>query len=308
MKRLVLVGMVCGAALMATGALAQQAPAGAPPAPNYAAVQIKATDLGHRTWMLEGTGGNMTVVAGDDGVILIDTEFLPLHDKIKAAVAGLSDKPIKYVINTHAHGDHTGGNGAFWQDGAVLVAHQNLATTLRNGTTNSLTGAKTPPAPASYIPAKTYATTMNVSVKGRTVNLVHMPNAHTQGDTAVWIPDANVLATGDIVSIGARYPNIDVGDKGGINGIVSAVDAYLKRSNAKTKFVPGHGPLMTRDDVVAYRKLLVDSRAIVAKMKKAGKTEDEVVAAKPLAGDIQTRAGANDAASANYIKLIYRSL
>ena len=147
-----------------------------------------------------------------------------------------------------------------------------------------------------------------MKVKGRTVQVVHMPTSHTNGDSAIWIPDANVLAAGDILSIGMRYPNIDVGDKGDIDGIIKSVDAYLKRSNDKTKFVPGHGDLMTRAQVVDYRKMLADARAAVKKLKVAGMTEDQAVAAKPLAGDIQTRAGANDMASVNFVRLIYKSV
>lgn len=300
MKRLVL-SMLAGAVALAAGA------AHAQPAPNFAAVEIKATDLGHRTWMLEGQGGNITVVAGADGVVMVDTQFAPLHDKIKAAVATLSGQPIRYVVNTHLHGDHTGGNQAFWLDGARIVGHENLRRSLAQGTTNALTGAKTPPAPRAALPTRTYTDAMTLAVKGRSVQLVHMPAAHTRGDTAVWIPDANVLATGDIVSWGARYPNVDVGDGGDIDGMIAAVDAYLKRADAKTKIVPGHGKLMTRADLVAYRKLLADARAAVAKLKASGLSEDDAVAARPLAGDIQGRAGATDQQSVNLVRLIYRS-
>lgn len=302
--RLIFCALLGATALTASAALARQAA----PAPNFAAVQIKATDLGNRTWMLEGQGGNMTVIAGDNGVILVDTEFAPLHDKIVGAIKALSDQPIKFVIDTHLHGDHTGGNQQFWIEGVPIVAQASLKASMAAGTTNALTGAKTPPAPAAALPTRTYGTTTTLGVKGRTVQLVHMPNAHTKGDTAVWIGDANVLATGDIVSVGGRYPNIDVGDKGDIDGIIAAVNAYIGRSDAKTKIVPGHGGVLSKNDLIAYRKLLVDARAAVAKLKASGMSEDQAVAAKPLAGDIQTRAGATDQASVNFVRLIYKSV
>jgi len=295
-------------ALLAGAAAAQPSPPAAPAPPNFAAVQIKATDLGHRTWMLEGQGGNITVVAGDDGVILVDSQFAPLHDKIKAAVAGLSSQPIRYVVNTHLHGDHTGGNQAFWLDGATLVGHANQRRSMAEGTTNALTGNKTPPAPRAALPSRTYTSGLTLSVRGRRAELAHMPAAHTRGDTAVWVSDANVLATGDIVSWGARYPNIDVGDGGDIDGMIAAVDAYLRRADAGTKIVPGHGALMSHDDLAKYRTLLRDARAAVAKLKAAGMGEDETVAAKPLAADVQPRAGATDQQSVNFVRLIYRSV
>jgi glyoxylase-like metal-dependent hydrolase (beta-lactamase superfamily II) len=297
MNRIVLGAM--GVALLATAAAAQT---------NYAAVQIKPTDLGHRTWMLEGNGGNITVIVGDDAVIMVDTQFAPLHDKIKAAVAELTGKPIRYVVDTHLHGDHTGGNQAFWMDGATIVGQDLLKKSMAEGTTNALSGARTPPSPASALPTITYADRMTLSVKGRKVELVHMPHAHTRGDTAVWVPDADVLATGDIVSTGGRYPNIDVGDAGGIEGMIKGVDAYLKRVDARTRIVPGHGALMDREGLKTYRRLLVDARDSVKALKAKGMSEDQAVAAKPLAASVQGRAGATDRASDNFVRLIYRSV
>ncbi len=296
-----LCGLAAGAAMFATGAYAQQAP-------NFAAVQIKATDLGNRTWMLEGQGGNMVLVAGDDANILIDTQFAPLHEKIAAAIAQLSDKPVRYVVNTHLHGDHTGGNQQFWLKRATLVATRELAASMTTGTTNALTGNKTQPAPKAAIPSQTYSGATTLSIKGRRVQLTHMPLAHTKGDSMVFVPDANVLSTGDIVSTGNRYPTLDVGDGGDMDGMIKSVVAFIARSNATTKVVPGHGALMSRADLVTYRALLADARASVAKLKASGMTEDQAVAAKPLADDVQKRAGATDAASVNFVKLIYKSV
>ncbi|HTK35474.1 MAG TPA: MBL fold metallo-hydrolase [Caulobacteraceae bacterium] len=300
MNRIALAALAGVGVIVAGAALAQQAP-------NFAAVQIKTTDLGHNTWMLEGQGGNMVVAAGKDGAILVDTEFAPLHDKIEAAIKGVTDQPVRYVVITHYHGDHTGGILPFWREGATIVAQQNVNKRLSEGVTNALTGVKTPVVGRGGQADKTYAETLTVAVKGRTARLTHMPKAHTDGDTAIYFPDANVLAAGDIVSTGARYPNIDVAAGGNINGIIAAVDAYIKRSNDKTKIVPGHGAMMDRAGLKEYRALLADARDRVAKLIKEGKTEDEVVTAKPIT-DLQAKAGANDMASANFERLIYRSL
>ena len=312
MRRTILSAFLAASTLAAVGALAQPAlaqPAPAPAPPNFDAVQIKATEVGTRTWMLEGQGGNITVIVGGDGVIMVDTEFAPLHDKIKAAVGKITPQPIRYVVDTHFHGDHTGGNAAFAADGAIVVGHRNLKKTLAEGSTNALTGAKTPPAPAAALPARTYSDRLELTVKGRRAELIHMPAAHTSGDTAVWLPGADVLAAGDIVSTGARYPNIDVGDGGGINGMIAGVDAYLKLADAKTRIVPGHGALMSREDLVGYRAMLADARSAVKQLKAAGQSEDQAVAAKPLAANgVQSRAGATDQQSVNFVRLIYRSL
>ena len=237
----------------------------------------------------------------------MDAEFAPLHAKIKAAIAAVSDKPVKYLINTHYHGDHTGGDQAFWLEGTTVVAQDNVKTRLAEGVTNALTGAKTPPVGQGGQPGKTYGEALTVSVKGRTARLTHMHAAHTDGDTAVFFPDADVLATGDIVSTGNRYPNIDVAAGGNIKGIIASLDTFIRRSDAKTKVVPGHGVLTDKAGLVAYRAIMVDARDRIAKLIKDGMTEDQVVAAKPLT-DIQAKVGANDMASANFERLVYRSL
>lgn len=287
-------------------AMAQQAAAPAPPAIDFATVEIKTTDLGHRTYMLEGAGGNITVAVGDDGVIMVDSEYAPLHDKIKAAVAALTNQPIRYLVDTHFHGDHTGGNAGFAADGATIVAHHAVRERLAAGTTNGLTGVKTPPAPAGALPTKTYTTALTLKVKGRTAELKHPVAAHTDGDSYVYFTDANVLATGDTVAIG-RYPNIDFANGGNIRGMITAADTYLRLVNDQTKIVPGHGPLAGKAELVAYHAMLVAARDRMAKLIAAGKSEGDAIEARPFA-DFDTKLGATELQSRNFIRVVYRSL
>ncbi len=275
--------------------------------PDFSKVEIKTTDLGHRTYMMEGSGGNMTVAVGDDATIQVDGEFAPLHDKIKAAVMAVSKAPVRYLVNTHYHGDHTGGNAPFAKDGIEIVAHSNVKKRLAEGTTNALTGAKTAPAAPGALPGKTYESALALRVKGRKAQLGHIKNAHTDGDTYVWFADANVLSTGDIVTLGTRYPNIDVGVGGNIKGMIAGTDLYLKLADNKTKIVPGHGPLIDKAQLKVYRQMLVTARDRVAKLIAQKKTEDDAVAARPLT-DIQTRIGAPQEGSDNFVRLVYRSL
>ena len=299
MSKIATLGSILGLLLLASGQTEAQT--------DYSKVEMKTTDLGHRTYMIEGMGGNITAAVGDDGVILVDGQFAPLHDKIKAAVAAVSKEPIRYLVNTHYHGDHTGGNEGFAKDGAVVTAHENVAKRLSAGTTNGLTGAKTPPAPQAAIPTRTYTTDLTLSIQGRKADLKHPVNAHTDGDTYVYFADANVLATGDIVSLGTRYPNIDFANGGTIDGMIAATDIYLNLANDGTKIVPGHGPLINKAGLATYRDMLMTARDRVAKLEADGKSVDEAVAAKPLA-DIGAGIGANEEQNANFVRVIYRSL
>src|SRR4051795_264136 len=179
---------VAATALVLAGSVhAQQtpAPAAASPPPDFSKVEIKTTDLGDNVYMLEGEGGNITVAVAQNGIIMVDGQYAPLHDKIKAAVAAISTLPIKYLINTHYHGDHTGGNEAFAKEGVTIVAHDNVKVRLASGTTNGLTGVKTPPAPQGALPGDTYTNFSKISVGGRVADLRHISNAHTDGDTYV---------------------------------------------------------------------------------------------------------------------------
>lgn len=299
------IAVVATAMALSGPALAQTPPA-APPPPDFSKVEIKTTDLGDHVYMLEGQGGNITVAVAKDGIIMVDGEYAPLHDKIKAAIATVSNQPIKYLINTHFHGDHTGGNEPFAKDGVTIVSEANVKNRLAAGTTNGLTGVQTPPAAPAALPSKTYTGSFKIRLDGRVADLKHIANAHTDGDTYIWFKTANVLSTGDTFTNG-RYPNIDFANGGNIKGMIAASDAYLKLTNAKTRIVPGHGPIADKAVLTEYRTMLVTARDRMAALVKEGKSEDDVVAAKPFA-DLDAKWAPTELASKNFIRVVYHSL
>jgi cyclase len=255
MARIALVGLAAASVMLAGAVVAQPVtPPAAPPPVDWDKVQIKTTDLGNNTYMLEGQGGNITVAVGTDGIIMVDSQFAPLSDKIKAAIKAISPLPVRYLINTHFHGDHTGGNENFIKDGATVVAHDNIRVRLAAGTTNGLTGAKTPPRAPESLPKDTYVGgSRAIEVGGRKAQLTHVANAHTDGDTWVYFADANVLATGDTVNNLKRYQNIDFANGGDVRGMIRATETYPKVANDETKIVVGHGPLARNADIAEFR-------------------------------------------------------
>ena len=299
MRRTVMVLAI--AAAMTAGA------ANAQPLIEWDKIQIKTIDLGNRTYMLEGQGGNITVAVGNDGILMVDGQFAPLSDKIKAAIKAISPLPIKYMINTHYHGDHTGGNENFAKDGVTIVAHDNIRVRLAAGTIAGLTGAKAAPRPPEALPKQTYfGGTMTLDIGGRTVRLTHVANAHTDGDTWVYFEDANVIATGDVFNNLKRYQNIDYANGGDVRGMVRANDAFLAISNADTKVVPGHGGLANRADVVEFHAMVTTARERIGKLYAQGKTEKEVIALRPLR-DYDATWAVNDAAAIGNVRNVYNS-
>src|ERR1700730_8126509 len=286
MNGVALVALSASAVLLAGAASAQQPQSqpAAPPPIDWDKIEIKTTDLGNKTYMLEGQGGNITVAVGTDGIIMVDGQFAPLSAKIKAAIAAISPLPIKYLINTHFHGDHTGGNENFAKDGAIVVAQDNIRVRLAAGTTNGINGGKPPPVPAAGLPTDTYiGGSKTVQVGGRTAVMTHIPNGHTDGDSYVYFADANVIATGDTSNNTKKYQTIDFANGGDVRGMIAANDAFLKLGNADTKYVVGHGPLAMRADVQEFHEMLVIARERIEKLFNEGRSEAEVVAARPLA-------------------------
>jgi cyclase len=292
-------------------AVAQAEPCLPPtPVPDFANAAIKTTDLGNRIYMLEGVGGtiggNVAVAVGDDGVIVIDNMFAQMYGKIRAAIAAVTAQPVRYVVNTHFHRDHTGGNEAFAKDGAVVVAHENLKRVLASGSRNGLNCAVTPPVPEIALPKETYRDRMTLRLGGRTAQLGHPVDVHTDGDTTLYFADANVLVAGDVVFYG-RYPNIDFVYGGSIDGMIRGTDELLHVAKEDTTIVPGHGPAGSKAMLRDYRTMLAAARERIARLKAAGKTEEEVVAMKPTA-DYDARFGVNERAIGNFLRVVYRSL
>src|SRR5438105_2151980 len=228
MNRIVVTSLAAAVAMYAGSAYAQGQV-------DPSKVEIKTTDLGNKTYRLEGQGGNITVAVGTDGIIMVDSQFAPLSDKIKAAIKAISPLPIKYVILTHFHGDHTGGLANFQKDGAIGVSQDNIRVRLAAGTTNATSGGKMPPQSGDAIPKQTYVGgTITIEVGGRKAIVTHVYNAHTDGDSYVYFPDANVLATGDIMNNNHTYQQVDYGNGGDIRGMIRATDAWLKLANDQT--------------------------------------------------------------------------
>jgi len=284
------------------------APAAAQQQIDFSKVEIKTTDLGNNTYMLEGAGGNMTVAVGSDGLIVVDSQFAPLYDKIKAAIAKISPLPVKYVINTHFHGDHTGNNANFQKDGAIVIAQDNIRLRLAaGGNVNGTSGVAQPPAPAGGVPKETYTGGVKIiEVGGRKAELHHVYNAHTDGDTWVYFPDADVLSTGDVMNNRHRYQQVDFANGGDIRGMVRATEEWLKIATDNTKVVVGHGPLANKASIATYGAMVKEAREKVGALVKEGKSEAEAIAAKPLA-DLDKTWADDDKAAANFVKQVYNS-
>jgi glyoxylase-like metal-dependent hydrolase (beta-lactamase superfamily II) len=245
-------------------------------------VEIKTVPVADGIYMLEGAGGNIGVCVGEDGVFLIDDQFAPLTDKIKKAVAKLSDKPISFVLNTHWHGDHVGGNENLGNDGAVIIAHDNVYRRMSTEQVNKLLGNTTPAAPRSALPVVTYENSVTLRLNGQTIHAMHVPPAHTDGDSIVHFQEANVIHLGDILFNG-MYPFIDIASGGSVNGYIEALEMAIEHSDDKTKIIPGHGPLATRAELKEAVKMIKSIRDRVAKAIEEGMSMEETLASAPSA-------------------------
>ena len=239
---------------------------------DFSKVEIKTTQVADGIYMLEGWGGNIGLSEGVDGAFVIDDQFAPLNDKIRAAIAEITDAPVEFVLNTHYHGDHTGGNAAFASTGSTIIAHDNVRTRL----------AIADDADASGLPTITFSDTTTIYRNGQEIHIFHPKNAHTDGDAIAYFREANVVHMGDVMFSGL-YPYIDVDAGGNINGFIAAQEAVDQMINDDTKLIPGHGPVSARAELHAQINMLKDVRNRVQALIDDGLDEDAVVAAAPLA-------------------------
>jgi glyoxylase-like metal-dependent hydrolase (beta-lactamase superfamily II) len=259
-------------------------PAVAQPRIDYSKLEIKTTDFGHGVYLLGWQGGDSLILVGDDGVLLVDTSVAAMGDKIKAAIAKVSDKSIKIVVNTHAHADHFGANEAMAKGGAVIVAHEGLRERMAKGQYLAAFNQTIPPSPPAALPAITYVDAMTLHFDGETVELIHVPNAHTDNDTLVHFKQANVIhASGTFGGDGA-YPFFDMSSGGSLAGIIAAEEKMLSLADASTKIMADEGEPAGAASLKATHDMLVALRTRVQKLIVEGKSEDDVVAAKPMQG------------------------
>jgi cyclase len=256
-------------------------PAGLP-AQNFDSVQVRTVKVAEGVHMLMGAGGNIGVLSGEDGVIIVDDDYAPLTARVKTALTAISPRPLRFVLNTHWHGDHTGGNENLGNTGVLIVAHDNVRKRMSVDQFNKTFNSTTKASPKAALPVVTFTEEVTFHVNGDDIRAFHVPPAHTDGDAVVYWQKANVFHMGDTFFNG-MYPFIDVSSAGSLDGMIGAADIVLRLANASSKIIPGHGELSDRAGLQAYRDMLV---AVRDKMKSAmagGKTKEQVIAAKPTA-------------------------
>jgi len=273
---------------------------------DFSDVEITATEVAKGVHMLVGRGGNLGVSVGNDGVFLIDDQYAPLTPKIQAAIQKLSDKPIQFVLNTHWHGDHTGGNENLGKAGAKIVAHHNVRLRMSKDQVMKMRDATVPASPRGALPVLTFGDDVTFHWNDSAIHAIHVQNAHTDGDSIVHFETQNVLHMGDCFFNGI-YPFIDIDSGGSIDGVIAAADRALGLANADTKIIPGHGPLATRADLEKYRDMLRSVRDRVTAAIKAGKSLDELLASKPTA-DLDEIWGKGFMNPETFLRIVYTNL
>lgn len=268
--------------------------------------KLDVTRLTDTLHMLSGRGGNIGVLTGPDGTFLIDDQMAPVVPALLEKIAELGGDTPRFLVNTHYHFDHTGGNEAIGALGTAIISHDNARKRLAEGSTIPAFNATNPPVAAAALPIVTYSDTMHFHLNGETLRTVHVPNAHTDGDSVIYFETANAVHTGDIFFNGF-YPFIDTHNGGSLAGTIAAVKMILGTTDEETKIIPGHGPLATRTDLQAYHDMLVFAEKSFSDLKQQGKTLEDAITSKPLAeydADWSGRLFSTD----EWIRLLYKSV
>ncbi len=265
---LLLIASIC---LIALPALSQN---------DFSKVEIKVQKVSGTVYMLAGAGGNIGASIGEDGIVIVDDEYLPLADKIEAALKGITDKPIKFILNTHWHGDHTGGNPHFGEK-APIIAQENVRKRLASGGKTRF--GETKPAPKVALPIITFEENVSVHLNGEDIRAIHFPNGHTDGDAVIFFPQANVVHMGDDFFNGGIFPFIDIDSGGSVQGMIAGGEKVLAETPDDVKIIPGHGPLGNKDDLRKFITMLKETSAAVQAGIKKGKTLDQLKQEKVLA-------------------------
>jgi cyclase len=273
--------------------------------PDFSKVEIKTTKLANNFYTLDGQGGTIGVLAGPDGIFMVDDQFAPLSPKIMAAIKQISNSPIRFLVNTHVHPDHTGGNENFAKTGAVLISRDELRDRLAHPAP-AANGTPGVPAPAAALPVVTYEGRMTFHMNGEEIRLIAIPRAHTDGDTLVYFPNADVIMSGDFYR-SIQYPNIDRANGGSLNGMLDGLGVIIGLAGPNTKIVPGHGPVVSRAEVMAHRDMILGIRDRVAQLVAQGKTQEEVLAAHPTA-DYDARVPNSKETTERFVTQLYAEL
>jgi len=241
---------------------------------DFSKVEIKATKVAGNVYMLEGAGGNIGVSVGDDGILIVDDQFAPLADKIRAALKGIADKKLRFILNTHWHGDHTGGNVVFGPE-APIIAHDNVRKRLSTEQKSTVFNRTTPPSPKEALPVITFNQSLSVHFNGEEIRVIHYPQGHTDGDSVIFFSGSNVVHLGDDFFAG-RFPFVDLESGGTVEGLIRNIGEIIGKIPAGAKLIPGHGPLSTVDDLKSYHRMLQQTTEIVRQKIAAGKTLDQI--------------------------------
>lgn len=293
-KKVILLAALLG---LAANAAAQQ---------DLSDVVIEAKPIRDGLYLVTGRGGNIVASTGADGTFLVDDQYAPLTERIQAALDEITDQPVRFVINTHWHGDHVGGNENFAEAGAVIVAHENVRRRMSSDHFMAAFNRTVPASPAKALPVVTFTQGVSLHLNGDDVRIIHVANAHTDGDALVHFEKAGVLHMGDVYFNGL-YPFIDLDSGGGIHGMIAAVQRALELTDDDTVVVPGHGPLSNRTELQAYGDMLAAFRDRIAALKAEGRSLEQVVELQPTR-EFDERLGGSFISAERLIGFIYESL